>query len=352
MRCRFSAQTLSMFVLALATAAVAAAAPAQKVNVCHLPPGNPSNFHTITISENALPAHLAHGDLPGSCAEYCDTLCSDGNPCTIDACDANEHCLLDHPPVNCDDSNPCTTDACDPASGCVYAPVVCDDADNCTVDACDPMTGTCVAPKVECPDGQSCDPDTGECVGGPCDPDPCVNGTCGEIQPCASEAACPPAPPGGDYFCTCDPGWAGVNCDIDIDECESNPCVHGECVDLINAYLCDCQPGWTGTNCEINIDECASNPCVNGQCTDLVNAYSCSCQPGWTGTNCDIPETPTYNCGDRNPCTPENAANGLFYFSAEAPSQFVQCSEFGQCYVMNCPPGLVWDQDAVTCVYP
>ena len=46
------------------TASVAWAGDA-KVQVCHVPPGNPANFHTITISENALQAHLAHGDLAG-----------------------------------------------------------------------------------------------------------------------------------------------------------------------------------------------------------------------------------------------------------------------------------------------
>jgi len=38
-----------------------------KVDVCHVPPGNPDNAHTITVSDNALPAHLAHGDTEGAC---------------------------------------------------------------------------------------------------------------------------------------------------------------------------------------------------------------------------------------------------------------------------------------------
>jgi hypothetical protein len=38
-----------------------------KVDVCHIPPGNPDNAHTITISENALGAHLDHGDSVGAC---------------------------------------------------------------------------------------------------------------------------------------------------------------------------------------------------------------------------------------------------------------------------------------------
>ena len=38
-----------------------------KVDVCHIPPGNPDNAHTITISENAVSAHLDHGDFLGAC---------------------------------------------------------------------------------------------------------------------------------------------------------------------------------------------------------------------------------------------------------------------------------------------
>jgi hypothetical protein len=38
-----------------------------KVDVCHIPPGNPDNAHTINVSVNAVPAHLAHGDHLGSC---------------------------------------------------------------------------------------------------------------------------------------------------------------------------------------------------------------------------------------------------------------------------------------------
>lgn len=37
------------------------------VTICHIPPGNPANAHTITVSINALPAHLAHGDYVGDC---------------------------------------------------------------------------------------------------------------------------------------------------------------------------------------------------------------------------------------------------------------------------------------------
>jgi len=33
-----------------------------KVAICHIPPGNPGNAHVITVSVNALEAHLQHGD--------------------------------------------------------------------------------------------------------------------------------------------------------------------------------------------------------------------------------------------------------------------------------------------------
>lgn len=38
-----------------------------KVLVCHVPPGNPGNAHTICVSYNAVAAHLAHGDYLGEC---------------------------------------------------------------------------------------------------------------------------------------------------------------------------------------------------------------------------------------------------------------------------------------------
>ncbi len=38
-----------------------------RVTVCHLPPGNPEGRHSLIISKNALAAHLAHGDVLGSC---------------------------------------------------------------------------------------------------------------------------------------------------------------------------------------------------------------------------------------------------------------------------------------------
>jgi 5'-nucleotidase len=40
-----------------------------KMEVCHIPPDNLANFRTINISNNALKAHLTHGDSVGNCKD-------------------------------------------------------------------------------------------------------------------------------------------------------------------------------------------------------------------------------------------------------------------------------------------
>src|SRR5262245_33074672 len=42
--------------------------PPHKVAICHIPPGNPANAHTLTLPEPAIRAHLGHGDVPGACS--------------------------------------------------------------------------------------------------------------------------------------------------------------------------------------------------------------------------------------------------------------------------------------------
>ena len=43
--------------------------PDGKVTICHIPPGNPEHPITISVSQNAVPAHLAHGDTEGPCED-------------------------------------------------------------------------------------------------------------------------------------------------------------------------------------------------------------------------------------------------------------------------------------------
>ena len=52
-------------------------ADTQKTTVCHIPPGNPANAHTICVGNAAVPAHLDHGDFVGTC--LCNGSGSDGS---------------------------------------------------------------------------------------------------------------------------------------------------------------------------------------------------------------------------------------------------------------------------------
>ena len=49
--------------------------------------------------------------------------------------------------------------------------------------------------------------------------------------PCTDKGVCLPDPNhprgSGMYYCECQPGYEGQRCEREIDECLSNPCVHG-----------------------------------------------------------------------------------------------------------------------------
>lgn len=99
----------------------AAAAQAGKQAICHFPPDDPANFHTIVVSDNAVANHVAkHEDLVGTCLENCEAACDDEDFCTQDVQADPDQCIClaePRPAVNCDDSNPCTADSCDSGIG-------------------------------------------------------------------------------------------------------------------------------------------------------------------------------------------------------------------------------------------
>ena len=83
----------------------------------------------------------------------------------------------------------------------------------------------------------------------------------------------------------------------------------GSCIDMLAGFYCECQPGYTGAQCQTglthtlsncflirnsiaDINECDSNPCVNGNCTQYglisgskvilqIDYYRCNCEPGY-----------------------------------------------------------------------
>ncbi|WP_147446479.1 hypothetical protein [Corallococcus sp. CA047B] len=61
----------------------AAAGGTGKITLCHIPPGNPANAHTVTVGLPAMSAHLRHGDTLGACGNDGGTP-SDGGTCESD----------------------------------------------------------------------------------------------------------------------------------------------------------------------------------------------------------------------------------------------------------------------------
>lgn len=140
---------LALFcVLSFAPSAFAEA-PA-RVDICHVPPGDPEASQTITVSENALSAHLGHGDLGVACDDACFSdpgACDDGDACTSDSCDGGSCSNEPLAPEACDDGEITTADGCEPATGCVNEcvgqPTEPCGFENGTFTLADPETGDC-----------------------------------------------------------------------------------------------------------------------------------------------------------------------------------------------------------------
>ncbi|XP_047376883.1 protein crumbs homolog 1 [Sciurus carolinensis] len=119
-----------------------------------------------------------------------------------------------------------------------------------------------------------------------CNSNPCLHGgNCEDIY--------------SSYHCSCPLGWSGTHCELNIDECFSDPCIHGNCSDRVAAYHCRCEPGYTGVNCEMEIDNCQNHQCANGAtCISETNGYSCLCLGNFTGKFCRYRRLPSTVCGN------------------------------------------------------
>ncbi|XP_056132458.1 LOW QUALITY PROTEIN: sushi, nidogen and EGF-like domain-containing protein 1 [Lampris incognitus] len=113
---------------------------------------------------------------------------------------------------------------------------------------------------------------------------------CPHLRPCLNGGQCIDDCITGNpsFTCSCLAGFTGRKCQIDVNECASNPCQNGgTCKDQINSFICQCPPGYTGALCETDMDECESQPCLNGECVDQVNGFTCICPAAFTGTRCE-----------------------------------------------------------------
>lgn len=225
---------VTLLVIAPATALwpSSASAGGSKVEICHIPPGNPENFHTIAVNQNAVAAHLEnHGDLLGPC---CD-------------------------PLGCDDQNPCTQDSCE-IGACLNSVVDCDDGDACTVDMCDSGQGGCVNTLLDCADGDACTADV--CVGGACEnpllsplPAECT-GLCAQGEDYV---------PGGPFFTKCGTSsWGELPCYCDVDSDGVPRCVDQRQCSTMPKCANGCPEGTfcIPTSYCVNNPRCFS-PCLN-----------------------------------------------------------------------------------------
>ena len=111
----------------------------------------------------------------------------------------------------------------------------------------------------------------------------------------------------GYYRCECTPEWQGTFCEH-RNPCASNPCTNGgSCVQLFDnpeRHRCYCPPGFTGLNCESDINECEMEPCGNRlgvRCENTIGSFNCHCPDGLSGQFCS--ETMVFNCSAFQPCS-------------------------------------------------
>ncbi|KAJ8368497.1 hypothetical protein SKAU_G00085250 [Synaphobranchus kaupii] len=173
-------------------------------------------------------------------------------------------------------------------------------------------------------------------TGDPCSVKPCRNGaTCTknihvsqDIAVLENSALMFVSPKKVEIFnCSCLPGFSGMACESDINECEGDPCQNrGTCVNHLGGFSCHCMRGFSGKYCHADVDECNNVQCHNGgTCLNMQGAFHCSCSLGYKGEFCEQfvdPCTPS-------PCVQGTCTNHLTGYACDCPFGVsgAQCEE-------------------------
>jgi YVTN family beta-propeller protein/cysteine-rich repeat protein len=163
---------------------------------------------TTTFPETCDDGNTADGDCCSSTcqSEAAGTPCPDATVCNGDeTCDGAGACVVG-PPLACHDGNPCTLDTCDALAGCLYpdalAGTPCPDATVCNGDeTCDGAGGCLPGTPLTCVDGLPCTLDTCDASAGCLYPPapagtPCPDATvCNGAETCDAGGTCLPGTP-------------------------------------------------------------------------------------------------------------------------------------------------------------
>lgn len=98
------------------------------------------------------------------------------------------------------------------------------------------------------------------------------------------------------YSCFCNQGYFGHDCEMNLNECASTPCLNGgTCIDEVAKFKCDCLDVFTGVLCESHFDICSITPCAKQSICIVSNSKAkCVCNFGKTGKFCNITDTCFY----------------------------------------------------------
>ena len=219
--------------------------------------------------------------------------CDDGNPCTLDKCDAAKGCTAtDDDGTACDDDNKCTQgDTCKAGSCAAGKAAECGTNDPCVAGKCDLTSGKCAYKNLTaaCDDANACTAkdtcDGGFCTGAPVDcndKNPCTSDVCKAGVGCQNTANTAPCDDGN--VCTDADGCAkglcvGLAKNLTADCDDNNPCT---------TPGCDAKTGCTQTANKLTCDD--GNPCTVGDvCGDKA------CAAGTNTCQCDADK----DCADK-----------------------------------------------------